>query len=293
MIVIQSLGLSQPPGTGLNRTPPRLRPGNRTTEPKRPVCQRVYCLGLMLAMLVLGATAAPGAVPLAESDDFFELRIRPLLVEKCYGCHSETASSGLKVNSRQALIQGGTLGPAIVPGKPAESLLIQAVDHSHSRLRMPLGEKLREQRIADLIRWVEMGAPWSRTQVEVPPISNDREFAITDKDRQYWAFLPVRRPALPAVRDTRWARSAIDRFILARLENAGLKPSPQAGRRELIRRLSYNLTGLPPTPAEVEAFREGPVPAGLVQAGGSLAGVSPLRRAMGALLAGRGPLCRR
>ena len=254
MIAIQSLGLLPFPGTGLNRALPGPRPGIRETEPKRPVCEWVRCVALTLAVLVPGATAAFGAVPAAESDDFFELRIRPLLVEKCYSCHSETASSGLKVNSRQALIQGGTLGPAIVPGKPAESLLVQAVDHTHSRLRMPLGEKLRQQQIADLIRWVEMGAPWPRSPVEAAPISNDREFAITEKDRQYWAFLPVRRPALPGVRDTRWARTAIDRFILARLENTGLKPSPQAGRRELIRRLSYNLTGLPPTPEEVDAF---------------------------------------
>ncbi|MCY3756581.1 MAG: hypothetical protein OXG96_02550, partial [Acidobacteria bacterium] len=145
-------------------------------------------------MLALGATAASGAGAVADPEDYFELRIRPLLVEKCYNCHSETASSGLKVNSRQALIQGGTLGPAIVPGKPTESLLIQAVDHTHSRLRMPLGEKLPPQQIADLIRWVEMGAPWPQSPVEVPPDSNDREFAITEKDRQYWAFLPVRRP---------------------------------------------------------------------------------------------------
>ena len=254
MIAIQRLGLQESPGTGLNRTPPWLRPRNRATEPKRPVCERVGCLGLMLAMLALVAATPPGAGAVADPEDFFELRVRPLLVEKCYSCHSETASSGLKVNSRQAMIQGGTLGPALVPGKPAESLLIQAVDHTHSRLRMPLGEKLQPQQIADLVRWVEMGAPWPRTPVEVPPGSNDREFAITEKDRQYWAFLPVRRPAPPAVTDTGWARTAIDRFILASLEDAGLKPSPEAGRRELIRRLSYNLTGLPPTPAEVDAF---------------------------------------
>ena len=254
MITIQRLGLLQSPGTGFSRMPARLRPWNRETESKRPVCERMRCLGLMLAMLALGATAAPGAGTAADREDFFELRIRPLLVEKCYSCHSETASSGLKVNSRQALIEGGTLGPAVVPGKPAESLLIQAVDHTHSRLRMPLGEKLPPQQIADLIRWVEMGAPWPQTSVEVPPNSNDREFAITERDRQYWAFLPVRQPPLPAVSDTGWARTAIDRFILAGLEGAGLKPSPQASRRELIRRLSYNLTGLPPTPAEVDAF---------------------------------------
>ena len=254
MITVLRLGFLKFPGTGLNRTAPRLGPGNRAPEPRRPVCARVRRFGLAPAILVLGATVAQGAVPVAEAEDFFELRIRPLLVEKCYSCHSETASSGLKVNSRQALIQGGTLGPAIVPGEPAQSLLIQAVDHTHSRLRMPLGEKLRPQQIADLVRWVEMGAPWPQSPAGAPSNSSDREFAITDKDRQYWAFLPVRRPAPPAVRDTRWPRTAIDRFILTRLEKAGLRPSPQASRRELIRRLSYNLTGLPPTPTEVDAF---------------------------------------
>ena len=254
MTTIPLLGFLQSPGNGLNRTRMRLRPGNGTTDSKRPVCKRVLRLGLVLAMLALGSTAARGAGPAGDPEDFFERRIRPVLVEKCYNCHSETASSGLKVNSRQALIQGGTLGPAIVPGKPAESLLIQAVDHTHSRLRMPLGEKLRPQQITDLTRWVEMGAPWPRSPAEVPTVSNDRKFAITEKDRQYWAFLPVRRPALPAVRDAGWARTHIDRFILAGLEKAGLNPSPQAGPRELIRRLSYNLIGLPPTPAEVDAF---------------------------------------
>ena len=285
MIAIQRLGLQESPGTGLNRTPPWLRPRNRATKPNRPLCERVGRRGLMLAMLVLGATTAPGAGAVAAPEDFFELRIRPLLVEKCYSCHSETASSGLKVNSRQALIQGGTLGPAVVPGKPAESLLIQAVDHTHSRLRMPLGEKLRPQQIADLVRWVEMGAPWPRTPVEVPPVSNDREFAITEKDRHYWAFLPVRRPALPAAKDTGWARTAIDRFILAGLEEAGLKPSSEAGRRELIRRLSYNLIGLASHPGGGGCLFAGSVPSGLVQAGGSLAGISPLRGTMGTLLA--------
>ena len=256
MITVHLFGFLQSLGTGLNRTPARLRPGNPATVSKRPHCHRVLCLGLMLSIPALGATAVSGAGPAADPEDFFELRIRPLLVEKCYTCHSETASSGLKVNSRQALIQGGTLGPAIVPGNPAESLLIQAVDHTHSRLRMPLGEKLPPQQIADLVRWVEMGAPWPRSPVEAPSDSSDREFAITEKDRRYWAFLPVRRPALPAVRDTGWARTSIDRFILAGLEKAGLSPSPQAGPRELIRRLSYNLTGLPPTPAQVDAYMQ-------------------------------------
>ena len=254
MITIHRLGLLQPPGASLNPTAPRLRRRNRDSKPKRPGCELVRPIGLVLGILALGATSARGADPPPNPEEFFEYRIRPLLVEKCYSCHSETASSGLMVNSRQALIQGGTLGPAIVPGKPAESLLIQAVDHTHSRLRMPLGEKLRRQEIADLVQWVEMGAPWPRAPAVLAPNSTGQEFAITETDREYWAFLPVRRPSLPTVKHARWPQTAIDHFILARVERAGLSPSRQASRRELIRRVSYDLIGLPPTPAEVDAF---------------------------------------
>ncbi len=207
-----------------------------------------------LGILSLSLTHAWGADPSRNPEEFFEFRIRPLLVEKCYSCHSETASSGLKVNSRQALLLGGTLGPAIVPGKPAENLLIQVVDHTHDRLRMPLGGKLQEQEITDLVRWVEMGAPWPGAPAEIAPKPTGQEFTISQKDRDYWAFLPVQRPALPTVSNTQWPQSAIDLFILARLEKASLNPSPPAARRELIRRLSFDLVGLPPAPEEVDAF---------------------------------------
>ena len=228
-------------------------------NPSTPKCNlfsdnliRQICLVVSIFSLTVESSWGGGQTQ--NPEEFFEFRIRPILVKKCYSCHSEMVSSGLRVDSRQSLLRGGSLGPAIVPGKPKESLLLQAVNHSHQHLRMPLGEKLHEQEILDLSRWVQMGAPWPKTQPSIQLKPTGQKFTITEKDRDYWAFKPVQHPTLPKVTNTRWSKSPIDLFILARLENEGLSPTEPATKRELVRRLSFDLIGLPPTPEEVDAF---------------------------------------
>ena len=214
----------------------------------RKVCQ--ILVGIMMIPFF-------GETPLLsqDSNDFFEVRIRPLLINKCYSCHSEVISSGLRLDSRDGLIQGGTLGPAIVPGKPEKSLLIQVIDHSHQRLRMPLGEKLKDHEILDLTHWIKIGAPWPENPISsISSNENNQTFTISENDKNYWAFQPVQLPQLPKIEDKEWPQSSIDYFILAQLESVNLNPSQPATKRELIRRITFNLIGLPPTPSEIEVF---------------------------------------
>ncbi len=138
-----------------------------------------------------------------------------------------------------------------MPGKPEDSLLVKAIRHEEE-LKMPPSKKLPKEQIADLTRWVQMGAPWPAG--DAAPVAAKREFHISERDRAHWAFQPVKRPTVPVVQDRDWVRNPIDAFILAKLEAKGFRPNPPATKRELIRRVSYDLTGLPPTPREVEAF---------------------------------------
>ena len=189
--------------------------------------------------------------------EFFEKRIRPLLIAECYDCHSEdSVESGLRVDSLSGLIRGGERGPALVPGKPKESLLISAVQHS-GQLHMPLKDKLSQKAIADLIQWVEAGAYWPNAK----PISEIRKEAegdtgplFTKAEQEFWAFQPPREPAVPQTRNREWAQQPLDQFVLARLEQADAEPASRADKRTLIRRATFDLIGLPPTYKEVEAF---------------------------------------
>ena len=175
-----------------------------------------------------------------DAREFFETRVRPVLAARCYSCHAAAQSGGLRVDSRTALLAGGNSGAAIVPGKPKESLLIRAVSHADPRLRMPLGAaKLADGEIADLASWIEAGAPWPER---------------SSAGASFWSLQPLRRPPPPAVRNTDWARGPIDRFILAAIEREGLRLAGAADRGTLMRRATFDLIGLPPTPAEVEAF---------------------------------------
>jgi mono/diheme cytochrome c family protein len=186
-----------------------------------------------------------------EDGEVFEKEIRPLLIENCGKCHgAEKQRAGLRIDSRKALLEGGESGPSLVPGHPDKSLLISAIRQS-GELRMPPGRKLRDDQIATLERWVAAGAPWPADLIAG---QND------DVRRRHWAFQPVVAPIPPTVRRPDWCRTPIDAFILSRLEAAGLEPSPPADRRALIRRASYDLTGLPPSPAEVDAFVADPDP---------------------------------
>src|SRR5205823_2665936 len=182
---------------------------------------------------------------------FFEERVRPVLADRCFPCHGpEKQKGGLRLDSSAALLKGGGRGPAVVPGKPDESLLVSAVRHGEA-LKMPPKAKLPPQEVADLAAWVKTGAPWPDA-AGVRPDGGDRS-AVSDEDRRFWAFQKPVAVRPPAVKDAAWVKSPIDRFILAKLEANGLRPAPPADRRTLIRRATFDLIGLPPTPEEVEA----------------------------------------
>ncbi len=198
---------------------------------------------LTLAALVPSAGAA-------TSDEFFETKIRPVLAANCLACHGPAAVSGLRLDSREALLKGGTRGPAVVPGQPQKSLLIKAVLHQDG-IQMPQGKPLKAQEITDLTTWIEQGATWPSTA----PVASHTKF-ITPERRQFWSFQPLRKAPVPSVKDERWPQTNIDRFLLHRLEQEGLKPVAAADRRTLARRLYYDLTGLPPSPEQVEAFQK-------------------------------------
>ena len=221
----------------------------------------------LLAILAVSANTAiaeSGGRLSAAGVDFFESRIRPVLVQNCYECHSARAKDlqgGLRLDSREAIRKGGESGPAVAPGNANGSLLIQAVRYEDHE--MPPKGKLPASVIADFAQWVRMGAPdpRDRPDSESPaPVGNQptprKKGSKIDFDaaRKHWAYQPVRMPALPTVKDKSWAKTEIDRFVLARLEAAGLSPSPAADRRTLIRRAYFDLVGVPPTFQEVEAF---------------------------------------
>ena len=204
------------------------------------------------AALVLAGTLAAQAAEHAAGVEFFEKKIRPVLVETCYKCHStgEKVKGGLLLDTREAMLKGGDSGPSIVPGDPEKSLLIKAIRYADENLQMPpKGKKLAAEQIADLEAWIKMGAPDPRTNGGKVATG-----AITEEARKHWAYQPVRPPALPKTKNPTWAQQPLDHFVLAKLEEKGLTPSPRADKRTLIRRASYDLTGLPPTVAEMEAF---------------------------------------
>jgi hypothetical protein len=206
---------------------------------------------LNLAMLLVLAVAlsAPAAAPPTAGDEFFEKEVRPLLVERCIKCHGGDKTRGsLKLTSRDAVLQGGDTGPAAVPGKPDDSLLIQLVRRT-DKMKMPKDKQLPDREIAVLTRWVEMGLPYPAAAATLVA-----GFHITDEQRHFWAFQPVKVAPAPAVKNKAWPRSDLDRYILAALEAKGLKPAKATGKRTLLRRATFDLTGLPPTPEEMDAF---------------------------------------
>ena len=183
---------------------------------------------------------------------FFEAKIRPVLVANCFECHADKKQKGgLRLDSLAAMLEGGDLGPAIVPGHPEKSVLIQAVNHS-DKLKMPPKSKLPREQLDNLAQWIKIGAPWPGG--DKATTVKKGEFVISDKDRAHWAYQPVKRPAIPVVANKTWVRNPIDAFILAQLEAKGLAPAPAASNHELARRLYFDLTGLPATPSEIEAF---------------------------------------
>ena len=212
------------------------------------------------ALCVLGGLAnAQTAEPDAVVIEFFERKIRPIFVTHCAECHSTAGKKhlgGLLLDSRDGWARGGDSGPAIVPGDPEKSLLILAIRQTDKDLRMPPKQKLTETQIADLEAWVKAGAVDPRAAtVAVDNLQARPKYGMSLEDgRQFWSFVPVSEPAIPTVQNKAWPRNAIDSFLLARMEQVGIKPAADASPRTLLRRVTFDLTGLPPTPAEMDAF---------------------------------------
>ncbi len=216
----------------------------------------VLFAALSCTLALAPAVAWAGEVN-ADDAEFFEKEIRPLLVERCYQCHGnlKEPKGGLALTSREAVLKGGESGPAAVAGRPQESRLMAAVNYDGLEMP-PEGKKLNAAQIAKLSRWVERGLPWpdvdSRSLGKMRAAAEQERIAAAR--RSFWSFQQVRNPPLPAVRDTAWPRTAVDRFVLAELEKHGLTPAPPADRRTLLRRLTFDLIGLPPTPQESDDF---------------------------------------
>jgi hypothetical protein len=212
-------------------------------------------LGLLLSLSCFLATFAIGSTARAQTpaaEEFFEKEVRPLLVEQCQKCHGDKKpKGGLRLTSREALLKGGDSGPAAVAGKPEDSLLIRAVRYNDMP-QMPPKRKLSDQQIVVLTRWVQLGLPWPR--ITGTAATGTGAFQISEEQRRFWSFQSMKAVAPPKVQDTTWAKSAIDRFLLAALEAKELRPAPPADKRTLLRRATFDLTGLPPTPQEMEAF---------------------------------------
>jgi mono/diheme cytochrome c family protein len=223
----------------------------------------IRSLGLWRGIVVLvwvpmlAASSAGGSGP--EGDRLFREKIEPVLKSECYRCHSaeaEKPKAGLFLDTRAGMLKGGDTGAAVVPGNVGESLLIQAIRHEGDLEMPPKKPKLTDPVIADFEAWVKQGAPDPRTGQSAAEV----EAAALLEARRHWAFQPVQKPEPPRVKHTEWVRSPIDAFIVARLEERGWQPAPPATREEWLRRASFDLTGLPPTPEAIDDFLDDPAP---------------------------------
>jgi mono/diheme cytochrome c family protein len=207
----------------------------------------------LILPLLLTASCALAQSP--ASPEFFENKIRPILVNNCYSCHTNTAMGGLRLDSSEAMLKGGAKrGSAVVAGDPEKSALILAIRHADPdpKFRMPMGNKLKDAEIEALTAWVKAGAVWPKA---IPTVSKvNGKFVIFPEQKKFWSMLPLKQPDLPAVKDPKWGKTNIDRFVLAKLEKEGLKPVRFATRTDLIRRAYLDLTGLPPSYEEIQAF---------------------------------------
>ncbi len=224
-------------------------------------------------MLLCAATFAcasdPVAQPSSADAEFFEKEIRPLLIARCHKCHGDMLQpeGGLALTSRAAIVTGGQSGPAAVPGKPAESLLIAAVRHDGLEMP-PEEERLESVQIAALERWISRGLPWPKADAaslaKSQLMAEDSQIAAARQS--HWAFQPIANPPLPAVRDAAWPQTSIDAFVLSRLEAQGITPSPRIGSGKLLRRLSFDLLGLPPSPDDLAALEADSAPGAIDRA---------------------------
>jgi cytochrome c553 len=223
-----------------------------------------------LLLLLLAGIAADEAATQAVPDDpagaeFFEKKIRPILIDRCHSCHSATAAKlkgGLRLDSLETALKGGDSGPALIPGKPETSRIVEAVTYKNVDLRMPPKGKLPAEQIADFAEWVKRGAPWPKGD-PAAGAAKKAEFNLAQRKAEHWAWQPLRADVPPAVKNAAWPKRPLDRFLLAKLEERGLEPAPPADPRTLVRRLAFDLSGLPPTPGQVDAFVADPSDAAL------------------------------
>ena len=225
-----------------------------------------------IALGIGGVVSISGGVSTTEADDdsvqtqvdavgieFFERKIRPILLEHCLDCHGEDPEAlkgGFDLSHAAGTLAGGESGVAIIPGDPEGSALFQAVSYADKEFAMPPRGRLSDQQVADIRKWIEIGAPDPRDRELVAPIETplDPWRDPTGKGREHWAYVPMADVVPPSVENPAWCRNDVDRFILAKLEDAGIEPAPEADRRTLARRAYFDLIGLPPSPEEMEAF---------------------------------------
>lgn len=220
--------------------------------------------GITLLCLCFPAGAEVKDLP-GEGFDFFEKNIRPVLVDKCYKCHStqsEKLKGELLLDSRQGMLKGGSIGPAIVPFKPEESLLIKAIRRIDPDLQMPPKEKLSDDVVKNFETWIKLGAPDPRKELASEKTGSKWSF---EEAKEFWSFKPPKRFSLPITKNKKWSKTPIDQFILAKLEEKSLTPAAPAEKRTLIRRATYDLTGLPPTPEEIDTFLQDKSPQAFAQ----------------------------
>ena len=205
----------------------------------------------LLLVAALAAAAAHAQSNPAASPDFFETKVRPVLANNCYSCHTSTAMGGLRVDSRESLLKGGGRGASIVAGDPEKSLLVEAIRQTDPKLKMPMGGRLKDSEIDDIVAWIKSGADWPANSpaATAAPAPGSEKYVIAPERKNFWSLLPLKDPPPPPVKDARWPKTAIDRFVLARLEKEGMKPVRPATRHDMIRRATLDLTGLPPTPS--------------------------------------------
>ncbi|MES2707625.1 MAG: PSD1 and planctomycete cytochrome C domain-containing protein [Verrucomicrobiota bacterium] len=218
-------------------------------------------LSLSLSLSLFLLPAVTGRLQAQENEisptlEFFEKKVRPILVNNCYSCHSADTkpAGGLRVDDLNGLLQGGDEGPAVVRGQPEKSLLLERVNHKNEKRRMPQdSDPLTAEQIADLTTWIKDGADWPRERI---PASLGRTKPEYEKLKaNHWAWQPLTSPAVPAVADADWPKSDVDRFVLAKLEEKKLPPVADADPLALLRRITFDLTGLPPSPAELADFQ--------------------------------------
>ncbi len=219
---------------------------------------KISVSAILLILAVAGLSRMPAADQAPEEIAFFEKSIRPLLAKHCYKCHSAAKGEdkgGLMLDTQAGWMDGGDSGPALIPGKISGSLIIEAVEQQDPDFAMPPKYKLSTSEISHLRQWVEMGAPDPRNGKPSKSVSSSIDIAA---GRKFWSFRPVKAPPIPETKNTGWVNDPIDRFILAKQADKGVVPVADADRTMLIRRATYDLVGLPPTPEEIRAFINDP-----------------------------------